>query len=155
MQSRAEENPFAAENVPNPRQLAVGQTRQHHRCLELMHARLRTARSQERQWNWVQWQVRDNGWTPWRLEYVRLARARVNLAQVLDCVAHLSQPGIERRGQRPPSGPDAKRACRIGQSGAGLPGMADRLRRVLENLEQPLDPSKIPPGEVALEIAMV
>src|SRR5260370_9726682 len=33
--------------------------------------------------------------------------------------------------------------------------MADRLRRVLEYLEQPLDPSKIPPGEAALEIAMV
>ncbi len=56
----------------------VGKARQHHRCLEIVHARLRSARSQERQWNWVQWQVRDNGWTPWRLEYVRLARARVN-----------------------------------------------------------------------------
>src|SRR3977135_4383885 len=33
--------------------------------------------------------------------------------------------------------------------------MADRLRRVLEYLEQPLDPLKIPPGEAALEIAMV
>jgi hypothetical protein len=29
--------------------------------------------------------------------------------------------------------------------------MADRLRRVLEYLEQPLDPLKIPPGETAFE----
>src|SRR3981081_1533146 len=72
-----------------------------------------------------------------------------------DWAAHLSQPGIERRGQRPPPGPDAKRACRIGQSGARLPGMADRLRRFLEYLEQPLDPLKIPPGEAALEMAIV
>src|SRR4030081_219651 len=155
MRSRAEENPFAAKNVSSPRQLSVGQTRQHHRCLELMHTRLRSARSQERQWNWVQWQVRDNGWTPWRLEYVRLGRARVNVVLLPDCVAHLYQPGSEPRGQRPSPGPDAKRACRVGQSGARLPGMAERLRRVLEYLGQPLDRWKIPPGEAALEISMV
>src|SRR3977135_3064967 len=33
--------------------------------------------------------------------------------------------------------------------------MANRLRRILENLEQPLAPLKIPPGEDALKIAVV
>src|ERR1700737_2857154 len=58
---------------------AVGKARQHHRCLELVHARLRTALGQERQWNWVQWQVSDVGWTTRWLECIRLAHARVNV----------------------------------------------------------------------------
>src|SRR5438270_8197323 len=69
--------------------------------------------------------------------------------------AHLRQLGIERRSRRLWRGPDAERARRIGEARAGLPGMTDRLRGAFENLEQPFDPLKIPPGEAALEIAMV
>src|SRR6266852_2142368 len=50
---------------------------------------------------------------------------------------------------------DAKRASGLGQSRAGLPGMADRLGGSLENLKQPRDPWKIPPHEAAPEIAMM
>src|SRR5438874_10721698 len=69
--------------------------------------------------------------------------------------AHLRQLGTKRRSRRLWRRPDAERARRIGEAGAGLPGMTDRLRGALENLEQPFDPLKIPPGEAALEIAMV
>src|SRR4030088_2564062 len=117
-----------------------------------MHARFRAALSLERQWRWVQREVSDVGRTTRRLECIRLPSAKVNVVEFLDAAAHLSQPDIERRHQRPPPGPNAKRACRIGQTGARLPGMDDRLRGILENLEQPLDPLKIPPGEAAREI---
>src|SRR5229473_1830299 len=134
---------------------SVGQTRQHHGCLEFVYARFRAAVSLERQWSWVQRQVSDVGRTTRRLECIRLASAKVNVVHLPDSAAHLSQPGVERRRQEPPRRPHAKRACRIGQPGARLPGMANRLRRLLENLEQPLDALKIPPGEAALEIAVV
>src|SRR2546421_10732883 len=49
----------------------IGKARQLHRRPELVHTRLRAARGQECQWHRVQWQVRDIGWTAWRLEYNR------------------------------------------------------------------------------------
>ena len=52
-------------------------------------------------------------------------------------------------------GADAKRARRVGEAGAGLPGMTDRLCGIFENLEQPFDPVKVPSREAAFEIAMV
>src|SRR5436309_4294045 len=75
--------------------------------------------------------------------------------QLAQRAAHLRQLGIERRSSRLWRGPDPERARRIGETGAGQPGMADRLRGALENLEQPFDPLKISPGEAALEIGMV
>src|SRR5207247_1507980 len=99
----------------------------------------------------------DVGGAARRLECNRLAgtHAEVDELDVAERVAHLPQPGIEGRRQRPPQRWQAERAGGVGQPRSGLPGMTDRLRRVLENLEQPLHPAKVPAREVAPEIAVM
>src|SRR5882724_8863473 len=144
------ETPFQS---GNHRALAsFRQTCQHHRCLEFVHGRFPAACSQ---WGRVQRQARNIGWAPQRLERHRLARTKVGLVQLANGVAHLAQSGIERQHKRPLPGPDPERPGRIRQPGSRLPGMTDRLRGLLENLEQPLDALKVPPDEAALEIAMI
>ncbi len=52
-------------------------------------------------------------------------------------------------------GPDAECAGCIRQPRPGLPWMADGLRSILQNLEQPFDPVDILCGEAALEVGVV
>src|SRR5437867_6370157 len=93
--------------------VAVGKARQHHRCLELVHARFSEAPGRERQWLRIQWQARNARRTAWWFECIGLARAGADEVEAPDGVAHLSQLGIKRCRAWPPRRPDAKRPCRV------------------------------------------
>src|SRR5260370_35011041 len=103
----------------------VGKAGQHHRCLELVHTSFRAARGWECRWSWVQRQVRDMGWTAWRLEYIRLACAGGNKVELPNCGAHFCQPGLARHRDRPRLGPYANRPPRVRQPGPAPPGMGE------------------------------
>ena len=126
-----------------------------HRSLEFVDARFAAARSLDCQRRRIERQVRHIGRTAQRFERHLLTYAELDLIELPNSAAHFVQSDVQRHDGRSPFRPNTQGKARVREPGPGLPGMADRLRCLFENLEQPFNPSKILGRETALEVAVI